>query len=107
MPMAAKHPGRSRLRAVSAKNCTRYKREAAEEEAFTGQICSSFHELYTSEGIDNACAVNEQMNSYDLWNLRYHYIENQISGEYPELADDYLEYVTDKLYNEMYEEQPE
>ena len=28
--------------AVSAKNCTRYKREAAEEEAFTGQICSSF-----------------------------------------------------------------
>ena len=47
------------------------------------------------------------MNSYELWNLRYHYIENQISGEYPELADDYLEYVTDKLYNEMYEEQPE
>ena len=93
--------------AVSAKNCTRYKREAAEEEAFTGQICSLFHELYTSEGIDNACAVNEQMNSYDLWNLRYPYIENQISGEYPELADDYLEYVTDKLYNEMYEEQPE
>lgn len=92
---------------VSAKNCSRYKKEAAEEEAFTRQICSSFHELYTSDGIDNSCGINEQMTSYDLWNLRYHYIENQIADEYPDLADDYLEYVTDKLYNEIYEEQPE
>lgn len=92
---------------VSAKNCSRYKKEAAEEEAFTERICSSFHELYNREVIDDACAVNEQMTSYDLWNLRYHYIEGQISGKYPELAEDYLEYVTDKLYNEIYEEQPE
>lgn len=92
---------------VSAKNCSRYKKEAAAEESFTEQIRSSFSELYTAEGIDNACCLDEQMTSYDVWNLRYHYIQNQLTDKYPELAEDYLEYITDKLYNELYEEQPE
>ena len=39
-----------------------------------------------------------------LRNLRYHFIEKQITGEYPELAADYLEYVTDMVYNELYAE---
>ena len=92
---------------ISAKNCSRYKKEAAAEEAFTEQVRSSFHELYTAEGIDNACCLDDQMTSYDVWNLRYHYIQNQLTDKYPELAEDYLEYITDKLYNELYEEQPE
>lgn len=92
---------------VSAKNTSHYKREAAAEEVLTGQICSSFHELYTSEGIDNACGITEDNSNYEQWDLRYHFIEKQISDEYPELAEDYLEYLTEMIYNEMYnEEQP-
>lgn len=89
---------------VSAKNASRYKKEAAAEEALTGQICSSFHELYTTEGIDNACGISEDNSNYEQWDLRYHFIEKQISDEYPELADDYLEYITELIYNDMYSE---
>lgn len=32
------------------------------------------------------------------------FIEKQITDEYPELAADYLEYVTDIVYNELYTE---
>ena len=89
---------------VSAKNASRYKKEAATEEALTRQICSSFHELYTTEGIDNACGISEDNSNYEQWDLRYHFIEKQISDEYPELADDYLEYITELIYNDMYSE---
>lgn len=89
---------------VSSKNASRYKKEAAAEEALTGQICSSFHELYTTEGIDNACGISEDNSNYEQWDLRYHFIEKQISDEYPELADDYLEYITELIYNDMYSE---
>ena len=89
---------------VSAKNASRYKKEAAAEEALTGQICSFFHELYTTEGIDNACGINAYSSNYDKWDLRYHFIEKQISDEYPELEEDYLEYITELIYNDMYSE---
>lgn len=92
---------------VSAKNSSRYKNEAAAEEALTGQICSSFHELYTTDGIDNACGITADSSNYEKWDLRYHFIEKQLSDEYPELTEDYLEYITEKIYNELYnEEQP-
>lgn len=90
---------------VSTRNSARYKREAAAEEALTEQIKAFIRELYTTEGIDNACAVTDDLGTYEKWELRYHFIENQIKGEYPELAEDYLEYITDMIYNELYAEQ--
>ena len=90
---------------VSVRNSARYKREAAAEEALTEQIKAFIRELYTTEGIDNACAVTDDLETYEKWELRYHFIENQIKGEYPELAEDYLEYITDMIYNELYAEQ--
>ena len=89
---------------ISAKNASRYKKEAVAEESLTGQICSSFHELYTTEGIDNACGIDADKSNYEQWYLRYHFIEKQISDEYPELAEDYLEYITELIYNETYSE---
>lgn len=90
---------------VSVRNSARYKREAAAEEALTEQIKAFIRELYTTEGIDNACNVTDDLETYGKWELRYHFIENQIKGEYPELAEDYLEYITDMIYNELYAEQ--
>lgn len=89
---------------VSTRNASRYKKEAAAEEALTGQICSFFHELYTTEGIDNACGITEDSSTYEKWDLRYHFIEKQISDEYSELAADYLEYITELIYNDIYSE---
>ncbi len=89
---------------VSAKNSVRYKREALAEEALTENIKSFIHELYTTDGIDNACGVTDTSEAYEKWDLRYHFLEKQIAGEYPELAADYLEYITDMIYNELYEE---
>ncbi len=88
---------------VSAKNSAKYKKEALEEEAFTEHIKSFIHELYTPDGIDSACGVTDVAEAYERWDLRYHFIEKQITDEYPELADDYVEYVTDMIYNELYE----
>ena len=89
---------------ISSRNSARYKRVALTEEALTEQIKTFIHDLYTTEGIDNACGVTDEIDTYEKWNLRYHFIEKQITGEYPELAADYLEYVTDMVYNELYAE---
>ena len=89
---------------VSSKNSARYKKEAVAEEALTEQIKGFIHELYTTDGIDSACGITDAAETYDKWNLRFHFIEDQIKGEYPELAGDYLEYVTDMIYNELYAE---
>ena len=89
---------------ISLRNSARYKREALAEEALTEQIKTFIHDLYTTEGIDNACGVTDEMDTYEKWNLRYHFIEKQITDEYPELVADYLEYVTDMVYNELYSE---
>lgn len=88
---------------VSAKNSAKYKKEALAEEALTEQIKSFVHELYTTDGIDNASGVADTAEAYEKWDLRYHFIEKQIKSEYPELAADYLEYITDMIYNELYE----
>lgn len=90
---------------VSVRNSAKYRREAAAEEALTEQIKAFIRELYTTEGIDNACKVTDDLGTYEKWELRYHFIENQIKGEYPELAEDYLEYITGMIYNELYTEQ--
>ena len=89
---------------ISSRNSARYKREALAEEALTEQIKTFIHDLYTTEGIDNACGVTDEIDTYEKWNLRYHFIEKQITGEYLELAADYLEYITDMVYNELYAE---
>ena len=89
---------------ISSRNSVGYKKEALAEEALTEQIKTFIHDLYTTEGIDNACGVTDETDTYEKWNLRYHFIEKQITGEYPELAADYLEYVTDMVYNELYAE---
>lgn len=89
---------------ISSRNSVGYKKEALAEEALTEQIKTFIHDLYTTEGIDNACGVTDETDTYEKWNLRYHFIEKQITDEYPELAADYLEYITDMVYNELYAE---
>lgn len=90
---------------VSAGNAARYKREMNEEEALTEVICSSFRESYTKEGIDNACQAEEGTDPYDIWRRRYQFIKDQITAGHSELIEEYLEYLTEKIYNEYYEEE--
>lgn len=90
---------------VSAGNAARYKKEMNEEEALTEVICSSFRESYTREDIDNACQAEEGTDPYDTWRRRYQFIKEQITAGHSELIEEYLEYITEKIYNEYYEEE--
>lgn len=90
---------------ISAKNAARYKREMNEEEALTEVICSSFRESYTMEDIDNSCQAEEGTDPYDIWRRRYQFIKEQITAGHSGLIEEYLEYLTEKIYNEYYEEE--
>lgn len=90
--------------AVSAKNASRYKKEALEEEAVTSGILTAFHETYTREEIDSLCKSAEAEGSYEQWNCRFQFIKDWITQNHPELIEEYSEYVSETIYNDMFPE---
>ncbi len=96
---------------ASAKNASKYEAEALKEEKQTKEITEWFNDNFTAKSIDEACDINSQCNkdeeaptAYELWEKRYSFITNNLKDKYPEISDDYAEYLIEMFYNNTYED---
>lgn len=99
---------------ISYKNAAKYKKEAEAEEALTAKTIDEFKSEYTKESIDektgvtnidNTCNNSDSSATYDIWQKRYNFIKCIIYSRISDESEAYIEYITEKIYNDYYAEE--
>ncbi len=77
--------------------------EAEREDRKIEEIVKFFFDSYNAESLDRA-ALGSDRDDINVYFLRSSYIKKCLTERFMDLEPSFLEYMTDKLYNEMFEE---
>lgn len=77
--------------------------EAEREEKKIGEIRKYFFDSFSAESLDKA-ALGSDRDAVNEYFLRTNHIKKILNERFMDMDPSFLEYITDKLYNEMYEE---
>ncbi|MGN0341587.1 MAG: hypothetical protein ACI4DO_02235 [Roseburia sp.] len=77
--------------------------EADADEKRTADIRRWFLENYSSEKIDRVCMISDDLSEEQSYFKRYEYMKQELSMGFPELPEEYAEYLLEELYNEIYQ----
>ncbi len=80
--------------------------EADREDKKIEEIRRFFFDTYDAESVDRAALGNDR-DDINLYFLRSSYIKKCLNDRFMDLEPSFLEYMTDNLYNELFEERSE
>lgn len=77
--------------------------EVDDDEKRTADIRRWFLENYSAEKIDDNCMLPDNLSEEQSYFKRYEYMKQELSMKYPDLSEEYTEYILEELYNETYQ----
>ena len=77
--------------------------EVDDDEKRTADIRRWFSENYSAEKIDHNCMISDDLSEEQCYFKLYEYMKQELSLKYPELSEEYSEYILEELYNETYQ----
>lgn len=77
--------------------------EVDDDEKRTSDIRQWFLNNYSPEKIDRECMISQDIPEEQRYFSRYEYMKQELLAHYPDLSEEYSDFMLEELYNEFYQ----